>query len=62
MSVCHMESSNKAERGAEGPESGSQRRAAWGWLGTALGAASLYCLARLAWALPLGPELAVLAN
>ena len=45
MSICHMESSNRAERGAGGPESGSQRRAAWGWLGTALGAGSLYCLA-----------------
>lgn len=63
MNVCHTESNNKAERGAGGPESGSQRRAAWDWLGTALGAGSLYCLApRLAWAPPLGPELAVLGN
>lgn len=45
MSICHMESSSKAEQGAGAPESSSQRKAAWGWLGTVLGAGSLYCLA-----------------
>ena len=37
MSICHMESSSKAEQGAGAPESSSQHKAAWGWLGTQAG-------------------------